>query len=70
MRIYQPTRTVPYTTAYNHTPGDSIWGSKYLITGCVVLWGGDIQRTPVVNWVFFGRFGRASPEWYTIGNVI
>ena len=23
--IYKPTRTVPYTTVYIHTPGDNIW---------------------------------------------
>ena len=34
-----------------HNPGASIWGSKKLITGCVILRGCDKQRAPVMEWM-------------------
>ena len=35
--IYEPTRTVSCTTVYNYPPGDNVWGSKLVITRCVIL---------------------------------
>ena len=36
------------------TPVITFLALNNFIIQCVVLWGDDIQRTPVVTWVIFG----------------
>ena len=41
------------------TPPVITFGALYNSSPCVILWGGDIQRIPVVKWLTFLGFDKA-----------